>query len=390
MFWHKKKRIYLDYASTTPVLPEVKKVMDKYWSEDFYNPSALYEEGLRVRREVEDYRTSTARILGASKKNVIFTASGTESNNLAILGAFEKALETVKNPHIIISSIEHPAILKTALEVKRRGGAVTILEVDEEGLISPEALKRELRENTFMISLSLANSEIGTIQPVSKVGRIIREYRKEKESDFPLLHSDASQALNYVSFTLESLQADLLSLDGSKIYGPKGVGVLVMRTGVNLLPIILGGSQEKGLRAGTLNPALIAGFSQALEEASKIREEESKRLESLREYFIHQVSKRILEAIFNGSEESHLPNIVSVSIPNTLSEFLALKFDKEGFMVSVGTACSLDEQVSGSPVIKALGKDYLKESTLRFSFGRETTKREIDEVVEVFCRITQI
>ena len=282
--------------------------------------------------------------------------------------------------------------MAAAEEVVRRGGEMSVLPVDEEGVISIEALKKMLKRTTFVVSIGLANSEIGVIQPVAKVGRLLREIRKIRSHDsanfpYPLLHSDASAAPGYLNVNLESLQCDLVTLDGAKIYGPKGVGILAVRRGVKLRPIILGGGQEQGRRAGTANPALIAGFTIALEIAVRDREKECERLENLRQYFIERMIKDLPHAIVNGSTEHHLPNIVSVSVPGILSELLLLKLDREGVLVSVGTTCSLDERVSGSPVITALGKPELAESTLRFSFGRFTTEREVKEAVEIFCRL---
>ena len=375
--WSRPKRIFLDYASATPVLRDVQQVMEKYWSKDFHNPSAIYGEGVRVKKEIEECRARIGRSFGVQPKDIIFTSSGTESDNLAILGVFEQGLTLQKKPHIIISAIEHPAVVAAAEEVVRRGGEMSILEVNEEGLVSPEALKKLLKKNTFLVSIGYANNEIGTIQPISKIGRIVREYRKQEESPFPYFHTDTSQAPSFLSVDLESLQTDLLTLDGSKIYGPKGVGVLALRKGVKL----------HRLRSGTLNPALISGFTLALEIAIRDREKESKRLESQRKYFVDAVSKRLPNAIINGSEKSHLPNILSISIPGTLSEFILLKLDKAGVMVSVGSACSNDEMESGSPVIKALGKGDLSESTLRFSFGRFSTPDEVKRAVEIFCKI---
>ncbi|MDP3875166.1 MAG: cysteine desulfurase family protein [bacterium] len=382
---YRRGRIFLDYASATPVLPEVKRAMDKYWSRDFYNPSAIYREGLLIKEEIGKNRTRIARALGISSSGVIFTASGTESDNLAILGTFEKGLETFEKPHIIISAIEHPAIVAAAAEVVRRGGEISILEVDKEGLVSVEVLKKLLKENTFLVSVGLANNEIGTIQPLSQIGRLLREYRKDHDNLYPYLHTDASQAPNYLNIGIESLQADLLTLDGSKIYGPKGVGVLAVRRGVKIHPIIFGGEQERGRRAGTLNPALVSGFALSLEIALRDRKKESERLETLRKYFVEFITKRQPKIVINGSSRNHLPNIISISLSGTLSEFILLKLDREGVMVSVGSACSLDERVSGSSVITALGKTDLAEATLRFSFGRFTTSSDIRRAVEIFC-----
>lgn len=403
MIWFKQKRpacrqgrIFLDYASATPVLPEVRQVMEKYWSRDFYNPSAIYKEGIRVKEEIAGYRARVARSLGIASNGVIFTASGTESDNLAILGTFEKSLETFEKPHIIISAIEHPAVIAAAAEVVRRGGEMSILEVDEEGLVSVETLKRLLKKNTFLVSIGLANNEIGTIQPILKIGRLISEFRKENSSPYPYLHTDASQAPNYLNVSVESLQTDILTLDGSKIYGPKGIGILAVRRGVKIRPIIFGGGQEGDRRAGTSNPALIVGFALALEIALRDRERESERLENLRGYFIEFIKKCLPEIMINGSLDNHLPNIVSVSLPaspagrpNTLSEFILLKLDRAGIMVSVGSACSLDEKVSGSPVITALGRSDLAEATLRFSFGRLTTASDVKQATKIFCHICQ-
>ncbi len=396
MNWFEKKRpacrqgrIFLDHASTTPVLPEVEKAMHKYWSKDFYNSSAIYQEGLQVKKDIEEYRKRSAHLLGVSSDGIIFTASGTESNNLAILGAFEKSLETIKVPHLVISTIEHPSVVSAAEEVARRGGELSMCEVDEEGRVSPEELKKLLRPNTFLVSIGMANGEIGTIQPITKIGRIVREYRKELASSYPYLHTDASQAVNYIDVNLESLHVDLLTLDGSKIYGPKGVGALALRKAIKISPAVFGSRQEGGRRAGTLNTALISGFVLAHESAKKDMAKESARLENLRNEFVELVSKNLPQAIFNGSLEKHLPNIVSVSVPNTLSEFIVLKLDSEGVMVSVGSACSNDERESGSPVIMALGKKDLSESTIRFSFGRFTTRGEIKKAGEIFCRVAK-
>jgi len=380
----------MDYASSTPVLKEVREVMDKYYTKDFYNPGAIYQEALGVKSDISEARKKVARILGASSSGIVFTSSGTESNNLAILGAYQKSLETFVKPHILVSNIEHPAVLKACEEVVRRGGEMSLVEVDEYGVVSLESLKKNLKKNTFLVSIGLANSEIGTVEPVSKVARVIKEFRKENNSKYPLLHTDASQAPSFLPVGVEQLQVDLLTIDASKIYGPKGSALLAIRSGVEIQPVIVGGSQERGLRAGTENPSAIVGLAKALEIAERDRESELERLEALREEFIKLVEEKIPEALINGSRESHLPNIVSISIPNTLSEFILLKLDKEGVMISVGTTCSLDELVSGSPVIEALGKGYLKESTLRFSFGRETNLNEVKEVVEKLYRVTRI
>ena len=392
LFSTRSQRIFLDYASATPVRKEVREVMEKYWTKSFYNPSAIYQEGLEVKKEVEEYRSRVAKLLGVSHKDIVFTASGTESNNLAILGAYEAFKESQKGsrhpitkPHIIISAIEHPSVVRAAEEVVRRGGDMSIVPVNEEGLVSPEAIRLAVKHNTFLISVSMASSEIGTVEPIAKIGRIIREERKMGKT-YPLLHTDASAAYLYLQVNLESLQADLVTLDSAKVYGPKGAGLLAVRRGVSLRPIVQGGGQERGLRSGTINPALIAGFSRAIELAASERMEESARTERLRGYFVDKITQEIPQAVINGSGDSRIPNIVSVSIPGVLSEFALLKLDQEGIMVSGGTTCSLDERESGSPVIRALGKPELAEATLRISFGKFTTDEDVEKATEIFCR----
>lgn len=329
-----------------------------------------------MKSENEECRARLARACGVTPGGIIFTASGTESDSFAILGTFEQGLTLIKKPHIIISAIEHPAVFAAAEEISRRGGEISILPVNEEGIVSIEALKKLLKKNTFLVSVGLANNEIGTIEPIAKIGRILHQYKKEHNSIYPYLHTDASQTPSFLNINIESLNADLLTLDSAKIYGPKGIGVLAIKRGIKL----------HRMRSGTLSPALIAGFALALEIAIRDRESEFKRLEIYRKYFVESIIKSLPKIVVNGSSDNHLPNIVSVSIPGTLSELILLKLDQAGVLVSVGSACSYDELVSGSPVIRALGKEDLAESTLRFSFGRFTKEDEVKETVQIFCR----
>ncbi len=347
-----KKRIFLDYASGRD------------------NPSAIYAEGVKAMQKLEEARICIARILHAGSKDIIFTSGGTEADNLAILGIFEKVKEKINKPHIIISSVEHPAVSETAKEAERRGGEVTVIEADEDGRISPQGVLNAVKENTILISISLVNGETGTIQPISKVGRMVREYRKDKNKIYPYLHTDASQAANFLDLSVESLRVDLMTLDGSKVSGLHGSGCLVVRPNVNLCPIIFGGGQERGLRSGTENVSAIHDFAEALVLAEKNREKESERLNSLRKYFIEEVKRNPPaggpNVIINGSSdpELQLPNIVSLSIPGTLAEFVALKLDQKGIMVSVGSACNSR-------------KNLPDKENIRFSFGKFTTKSEI-------------
>lgn len=370
----------MDYASATPVLKEVQKAMEKYWAERFENPSAIYREGVLVRREVEEYRKRIAEVLGVKKADIIFTSGSTEANNLAILGAFEAARDPldktlpIEKPHLIISKTEHSSVREVADEVIRRGGEVSFIEEDDEGRITPEAIKKLIKPNTFMISVMLANNETGTVLPVSKIGRMLEVRRKESGNKYPLFHTDASQAPNYLDVNLSRLQVSSLSLDGSKIYGPKGVGILATKMSSSLRPIIFGGGQEKGLRSGTETPALVAGFTTALEIAHRDREREKERLEILRKLFVSELEKNIPNLKALGREPC-LPNIVAVELPEgILNELIVLAFDREGISVSGGSSCSnLGERGN--------------ESLIRFSFGRYTTEKDVLKVVRTFSLI---
>jgi cysteine desulfurase len=365
--------------------------MERYWADAFHNPSSLYAEGVCRRKELEAYRAKVARLLGAGQRDVIFTSGGTESDNLAIIGAFEAF--RLKNPgkrgHLIISAVEHPAVREAAQEIKRRGGDVSVVEVDEDGRVNPQSVSKYLRADTYLVSVMLANNEIGTIEPIAKIGRLIRAERKKNESHYPYFHTDASQGANYIKLEAEVLHVDMLTLDGSKIYGPKGVGILLVRGDVSIRQIVWGGGQEFGLRSGTESLALIAGFTKALEIADRDRVKEFQRLSVLRNHFIDTIEKSLPDALINAARTEALPNIVSVSIPDTIGEVLLLDLDRRGVMVSVGSACSGPSKEGGSQVIRALGRPELSESTLRFSFGRSTTKRDVERALNIFLQVVR-
>ncbi len=355
--------------------------MEKYWSEEFFNASAIYEEGARVRKDVEKNRSEIARILGIKKAEIVFTSGGTEANNLAVLGVFEAARSPldqsrpISHPHLIISSIEHSSIREVAQEVIRRGGEVSIAEADEKGYVHFETVKKLIKSNTVLISIMLANNEIGVLEPVARIGRVVHEARKENGNKYPLFHTDASQAANYFDVNLEKLNVDFLTLDGSKIYGPKGVGLLATRSTSVLRPIIFGGGQEANLRGGTESPALVTGFAVALQAAERDKEKETKRLLELKQIFIAELERLAPQVQILSSLEEALPNIVAVQLPEEmLSELIVLNMDKQGIAVSSGSACL---NLSGKP----------NESLIRFSLGRRTSKSEIEKTAKVFTQI---
>ena len=348
--------------------------MRRYWSHDFHNPSAIYEEGRKANQAVGQARETVAKILGVKKTDIIFTSGGTEANNLALLGAYEKASEKIKHPHLVISSLEHSSISRTAEEIVRRGGELSVVEVDEAGQVSPDAVRDALRPNTFLVSVTLAHHETGALEPLARIGRVLKEREKSHEQSI-LLHTDASQAPNYIDITPARYHVDLLSLDGSKIYGPRGIGVLVARRSQLLRPMIQGGKQEHGLRAGTENTALIVGFARALAQVTQDRESEYRRVLDLKKYFIEELKTHLPHIEIISTIENALPNMIAIRLSQgILSEMVVLDLDNRGVAVSAGSACLNLES----------GAD---ESLIRISLGRETRKSDVRRAVKILAQV---
>lgn len=369
----------MDYASATPLDKRVLKAMLPYLQSNFGNPSAIHTEGLIAKQAISDARESVARTLNIKSDEVYFTGSGTESDNLAILGTVMAAKKKIPNPHVIMSNIEHPAIMELAGKLKQYGCEVTQIPVNEDGEVNADQVIKAVKDNTVLVSIMYANNEIGTIQPVPEIGKLIKKFRTEKNSDYPYFHSDASQAANYRSVSFQKLGTDLLTLDGSKIYGPKGVGVLALRRNVVIEPILSGGGQEKGLRSGTENVASIVGFAKALEITDEMREKESERISKLKTEFETEVLKLGNGIEINGAGAGRIPNISSVCFPGADSEFAVIKLDRAGISASSGSACNNISKEAYSYVISALGeaKKRCSASSIRFSFGRNTTRKEL-------------
>ncbi len=370
-----KKRIYLDHAATTPLDERVLSAMLPHLTEGYGNPSAIYREGVEAKRVLTDARTRVARVLGAHADEIIFTASGTEADNLALRG--------VRGKHIVTLAIEHPAILETCRYLEEGGVSVTHLPVDENGGVSVASVKDVLTTDTVLVSVMYANNEIGSIEPIQKIGRMIKEYRTEHNTKTPYFHTDASQAPNYLDLNVERLGVDLLTLDGSKIYGPKGVGTLYVRRGTPLSPIIFGGAQERGLRAGTENVAGIVGFTQALSLAVEMRESETERVRVLRDLFEKKLLEMIPNITITAREGERLPNISHISIPGLDAEFALFELDVRGISASARSACKTEATVSH--VLQAIGVDST--SSLRFSLGRETSEEDILQTLSVLKEI---
>lgn len=382
----RNKRVFLDYASTTPTLPQIMKAMKPYGGVLFANPSAIYFEGITAKKALENTRREVAEILGCRGEEIIFTGSGTESDNLAILGivgSYKKKFV----PHIVTTNIEHPAVMEAFKEAERRGVEVTYVPVSDSGIVSVEDILKAVNERTVLVSVMLANNEIGTIQPVADIARAIKKRREELGTVLPYLHTDASQAANYISINVNSLGADMMTLDGGKIYGPKGVGALFVKRGIDLLPITFGGGQERGLRSGTENVGGVIGFAQALKIANKDREEESLRLIKLRDYFIERALKISPKVSLNGDDQKRLPNNVNICLEGVDSEFAVIQMDTHGVSCSAGSSCGSLSDTSGSYVISALGKRGCEYSSLRFTLGRHTSKKDIDKALKVLLKI---
>ena len=377
------KKIYLDHAATTYIDPIILKKMTPYLKGNFGNPSSLNLMGRKAKAAIENARANIAVILKAEPKEIIFTGSGTESDNLAIFG-IARAYRN-KGKHIIVSKIEHKAVLESAKKLEREGFKITYLNVDSKGIIKLSELKKSLRKDTILVSIMYANNEIGTIQPISEIAKIIRKFRKNNL--LPVFHTDACQAAGALDLKINKLGVDVMTLNGSKIYGPKGVGCLYISEDVKLEPLIVGGGQENSMRAGTENVALIVGFAEALKLAEKLRVKESQRLKKLRNYFIKRILKEISNSRLNGHPIKRLPNNVNVSIGGVEGESLMLMLDKEGIFVSTGSACTSDS-LDPSHVLLATGLlPELAHGSLRFTLGRKTTKKEIDYVLKILPKI---
>lgn len=450
------KRIYFDYAASTPVEPRVEKAMRPYFFQKFGNTSSLHRFGQEALAAVDLSREVIASALGANFREIIFTGSATEANNLALRGpvkefriqnlGYRKPLNSksyILNPRIVVSAIEHESILETARDLEQCGAEIVYLPVNRQGVIDLKKLKKSLNERTILVSVMYANNEIGTIEPISAIAKLVQEFRKQKienrnsrfyflDSRFPLFHTDAVQAFQFLDCDVKNLGVDLLTLSAHKIYGPKGVGGLYVRQQIAnsksqiannsnkksyspfaighlplLAPLTTGGGQEFGLRSGTENTPAIVGFAKAVELISNSRELESKRIRKLHDYFWQEIRKVFPGAEINGattkSKEQmtnslnkgvyspfaigHLPNILNIYFPGYKSEELLAKLDLAGIAVSAGSACTSRSPLP-SYVIRSLGwNEKRMRGSLRFSFGRPTTKSEIDKALKIIKNI---
>jgi len=368
------RRIYLDYAATTPTHPEVVAAMLPYFSEAFGNPSTIHACGQEAKGALEEARTKVASLLGAHDEEIVFTGSGTEADNFAIKGtayANEK-----KGNHIITTPIEHHAVLETCHFLEKRGFRITYLPVDKYGLVNPEDVRTAITDKTILVSVMHANNEIGTIEPIADIGKITRE------ADI-YLHTDAVQSTGHIPINVDELGVDLLSMSAHKLYGPKGVGALYVRKGTKMVTFMHGGEQERGRRASTENIPGIVGFGRAAEITERQLSEEAERLTRFRDKLISGLLAQIDHTRLNGHPQKRLPNNVNISISFAEGESMCLSLDLEGICVSTGSACS-SGSLEASGVLLALGLPHKEaHASLRFSLGKWTTEEEIDRVQEV-------
>lgn len=372
--------IYFDHAATTMVDPEVRDAMLPYLGEEYGNPNSLYELGRRAREAVEAARERLAAYLNAQPREIIFTGGGSEADNLAIKGTAQALAD--RGRHIITSAIEHHAVLHACQALERQGYRVTYLPVDRYGLVDPEQLRDAITDDTILVTIMHANNEIGTIEPIEELGAVCRQRGV-------LFHTDAVQSFGKVDIDVQQLPVDMLAISAHKFYGPKGVGALWVRRGVRLYPLIDGGGQEGGIRAGTENVAGIVGMAKAVELLEQRGQEDRRRLTALTHQLIQAVLENIPHVILTGHPERRIPGLASFCVRYIEGEAMLLSLDAEGICVSSGSACT-SGSLEPSHVLLALGLPHeIAHGSLRMSLGRHNTQAEVDCVVETLKRVVE-
>lgn len=376
------RRIYFDNAATTPVDPEVLEAMLPFLTEKFGNASSIHFFGQETRSAVDKARQQVAALIRARPAEIVFTSGGTEANNLAIRGLLEaNQLKSGGKPHVITSAIEHPSVTNVVEDLEKQGVGVTYLPVYENGILSMSDVENAIRDETVLITVMTANNEIGTLQPVNEIGRLVKDMRSNGKKIW--FHTDAVQAAGKGPLDVEAIGCDLLTISAHKIYAPKGIGALYIKRGTRLHPGNLGGRQERGIRGGTESVPLVAGFGKAAEMGRENLNRDTGEIAKLRDRFEQNVLSRFDDAILNGDRSNRLPNLSNISFPGVEGEALLINLDMQGFAVSTGSACS-SGSLEPSPVIRALGaEDERARSAIRFSFGKQNTADEVDRILEV-------
>jgi cysteine desulfurase len=367
------KRVYLDYAATTPTHPKVIEAMLPFFSEVWGNPSSIHVCGQEARSAVEEARTKVAGLIGAHNDEIFFTSGGTESDNWALKGiAFANRS---RGNHIITSSIEHHAILEPCKVLEEQGFSITYLPVDRYGMVNPDDVKKAITPKTILISIMLANNEVGSIQPIIEIGKIAKEAGV-------YFHTDAVQTIGHIPVDVNKLGVDMLSISAHKLYGPKGIGALYVRAGTRIDSLLQGGAQEKKSRAGTENVPGIVGLGKAVELAQGEMDIEARRIGRLRDKMIKSILEKIEHTYLNGHPTKRLPNNANVSVEFVEGEAICLNLDLTGICVATGSACT-SESMEASHVLLAMGlSPELARSSLRFSFGKWSTEEDVNYVLE--------
>jgi cysteine desulfurase len=389
--------IYLDHAAATPLDPTVAVVMQPFFADQFYNPSATYLAAQHVRQSLEQARADVAMQLGARASEIIFTAGGTESDNLAIAGVMQRFVSSdgtgdlgmadgIPGANVVVSAIEHDAVLQPAQQF-----TYAVAGVNTKGIVDLDDLRAKINDQTVLVSVMYANNEVGSIQPIRQIGQLlqgIREQRRVTGSRVPLyFHTDACQAANYLDLQVARLGVDLMTLNGGKIYGPKQSGVLYVSSHVKLAPIIRGGGQERNLRSGTENVAACIGFAKALQLSQAGRHDEAKRLGELQQMAFRLIAEKLPGAVLNGSQKHRLPNNIHLTLTGQDNERLLVQLDERGILAAAGSACSASDD-EPSHVLRAMGlTDADAQASLRLTMGRSTTESDIYTLVDALSQL---
>ncbi|MCX6080379.1 MAG: cysteine desulfurase family protein [Chloroflexi bacterium] len=375
------EQIYFDHSATTPLDPRVVETMLPFYGANFGNPSSLHWAGQQAKQAIETGRRQVADLFHASPDEIIFTASGTESDNMVLVGVANQYRP--QDCHIITSSFEHPAILETCKYLERLGYAISYLPVTTEGIVEPAVLQAALRPNTRLVSIMAANNVVGTLQPIAELAQVAR-------AGGALFHTDAVQAVGKIPLHMDVLPVDFLSLSAHKLYGPKGIGALYIRKGLKIEPLVHGGGQERGLRSATENVAAIAGLGKAAEIAAAEMSAEASRLVRLRDRIIETIQTEISNAYLVGHRYKRLPGHICLGFAGQEGEaiHLMLSLDEEGIAISTGSACSSHSAGQPSYILMAMGLDPIRaRGSLRITLGRFNTDAEVDRFLEILPRI---
>lgn len=381
----------MDYAAATPIDEKVSCTVSALNKKYYANPSGLHKEGQEAHRVLEEARGTIAQLLGAHADEIVVASGATEANNIAIQGIVRAArARGITRPHIIVSAIEHASVLETARKLSGEDVRVELLPVDSKGMVDVRELRKIISPETVLVSVMYANNEIGTVQPLREIAKEIRHARKMHASLYPYFHTDAAQASNYLDTNVLRLGVDLMTLSSGKSYGPRGVGVLFVKRGVNLVPLSYGGEHERGRRPGTEAVALLGGFALALVLSEKIKIKETLRIKKLRDTLAEKILKKVSGVVVNGDLAHSLPNLLSISIEGVESEAMIIYLDAQGFAVSGGSAC---KSASGkmSHVLTAIGyRDENNMGAIRFSLGRFTKTEDITRLVKELPSIVMV